>query len=75
VALGRETLASRRKEDPRVGDRGAGAASAIVVDGDELAADPQRVEDQAADLDLVIAAEERLEQRAQVLHAAVVDPS
>src|SRR6266511_3144751 len=52
-----------------------GAAARAVVGGDEVAADPQRVEDHAAGLDVVLVGAEGTEQRAQVIHAPVVDAS
>ena len=44
-----------------------------MIGGDEVAADRQRVEDQAAGLDVVVVGAEGAEQRAQVVHAPVVD--
>src|SRR6266545_1530445 len=52
-----------------------GAAARAVIGGDEVAADPQRVEDHAAGLDVVLVGAEGTEQRAQVIHAPVVDAS
>src|SRR6266542_3716819 len=51
------------------------AAARAVIGGDEVAADPQRVEDHAAGLDVVLVGAEGTEQRAHVIHAPVVDAS
>src|SRR5271155_4588344 len=51
------------------------AAARAMIGGDEVAADPERVEDHAAGLDVVLVGAESAEQRAQVIHAPVVDAS
>src|SRR5215510_1406377 len=48
------------------------APAGAVIGGDEVVADPQRVEDQAAGFDLLRVAAEGTKQRAQVLHSPVV---
>src|SRR4051794_35355930 len=49
------------------------AAARTVIGGYEVAPDPERVEDQAADLDLLLLGADGPEQQAQVLHSPVVD--
>src|SRR5262249_1587127 len=48
------------------------APAGAVIGGDEVVADPQRVEDHAAGLDLILVAAEGPKQRAQVIHSSVV---
>jgi hypothetical protein len=48
-------------------------SSGAVVGGDEMPPDPKRVEEQAADLDIVVVAAEGTKERAQVVHPSVVD--
>src|SRR5206468_3901830 len=67
---------SRRLRGPEVSEgqvQHVRAAARAVVGGDGVVADQQREEEQAAGLDIVRVGAEGAEQRAQAIHAPVVD--